>query len=283
VKRAAGLTAVSTRTYQEVLARVHASPVCATLPLGWEARDVEALNGRDNGFFDAHDGCLHWSYVGTILPNGFGTLRALLEAARRVRDQDSALYSRMRLHFFGTSNQSSGALQPRVLPLAREVGVDDIVSEHPARIPYLDALRVLRQSSAILLLGSSEKHYTASKLYPALLAGRPMLALFHEASSVSSILRRIGRAPFVQLVTHSGDERGTAPDVERVSAALLDLARIPAGAPARAIDWSGAEDVSASNLAATLARLLDRIAGARAHGTARSAEPQLSGRFTSLP
>ena len=53
------------------------------------------------------------------------------------------------------------------------------------RLDYLDALSVLTHASGILLLGSSERHYTASKLYPALLARRPLLALFHEARAAA--------------------------------------------------------------------------------------------------
>ena len=59
-----------------------------------------------------------------------------------------------------------------------------MVTETPDRLDYLDALAVLTHASGILLLGSSEPHYTASKLYPALLARRPVLAVFHEKSSV---------------------------------------------------------------------------------------------------
>jgi hypothetical protein len=66
------------------------------------------------------------------------------------------------------------------------------VRETPRRIPYLQALDVLANSDALLLIGSDEPHYTASKIYPALLSGRPYLALFHEASSAHDILRRAG-------------------------------------------------------------------------------------------
>ena len=42
------------------------------------------------------------------------------------------------------------------------------MTEHPSRLDYLDAIRVQLDAQALLLLGSSEAHYTASKLYPAL-------------------------------------------------------------------------------------------------------------------
>src|SRR4029453_3633604 len=144
----------------------------------------------------------HLCYVGTLLPTGVETLRLLLRALDRARREDAAA-TRLRLHFFGTSNQSSSA-QHRVLPVARECGVEDAVTEVPGRLDYLDALSVLTQASGILLLGSSEPHYTASKLYPALLARRPIIALFHEASSGVATLRSVGSEPTVRIVTYGG-------------------------------------------------------------------------------
>src|SRR6185503_16191420 len=127
-------------------------------------------------------------------------LRLLLRALDRARRDDPAA-ARLRLHFFGTSNQSTPDAY-RVLPLAREYGVADAVTESPGRLDYLEALSVLTHASGILLLGTSERHYTASKLYPALLAARPILALFHEASSVVSILRAIATEPSVRVIAY---------------------------------------------------------------------------------
>ena len=62
----------------------------------------------------------------------------------------------------------------------------------------MDALTVQTRASAILMMGSSERHYTASKLYPALLARRPLLAVYHEESTVVDVLRRVGTAPTVR-------------------------------------------------------------------------------------
>jgi hypothetical protein len=76
------------------------------------------------------------------------------------------------------------------MPIAESEGVADLVSETPQRIPYLEALGLLRKADTILLIGSDEPHYTASKIFPALLAGRPCLALFHRASSAHESLKR---------------------------------------------------------------------------------------------
>ena len=47
-------------------------------------------------------------------------------------------------------------------------------------MPYLEAIGVLARSDGITLIGSDEPHYTPSKIYPGLMAGRPFISLFHR-------------------------------------------------------------------------------------------------------
>lgn len=226
VRQADALTAVSARTYEDVLARVpDARPrACASIPLGFEEHDLEALREapRSNACFDPHDGLVHVCYVGTVLPTGREVLSATLAAVRQLRDETPAIYQRLRLHFLGSSNQRDSAALPRVLPIARELGVADIVREVPPRLDYLDALNVQMDASALLLLGSAEPHYTPSKVFPALLAGRPIIAVYHEESSALDVLR----APGVNASVIAFGE--AAPPRVRIGAirdALADIVR----------------------------------------------------------
>jgi hypothetical protein len=95
----------------------------------------------------------------------------------------------LRLHFAGTTYARDSAAAYQVLPIAREIGIGALVTELPARIAYLDALQVLLDSHATVVLGSDQPHYTASKLFPYILAGKPLLAIFHEQSSAVKILQ----------------------------------------------------------------------------------------------
>jgi hypothetical protein len=133
-----------------------------------------------------------------------------------------------------------------------------MVTEIPGRLDYLDALSVLTHASAIMLLGSSERHYTASKLYPALLARRPILALFHEASSVVSILRAAGCEPSVRVLTYGDGE----PDDALIAEAACHLRALATAGDYRAGDVAldRVEAVSARQLARQLARVFDRVA-----------------------
>ena len=192
VRAADAITAVSERTYHDVLARVSdARPrACAAIPLGAEASDFDALARapRPNPIFDPADGLTHICYVGTALPHGSDIMRAVCGGAARLRERQPSIYSRLRLHFVGTSNQRDASSPLLVMPLAQAAGVAEIVTEHPGRLDYLDALNVQATASAILLLGSREPHYTPSKVYPALLSGRPLIAVYHRESPVVNLL-----------------------------------------------------------------------------------------------
>src|SRR4051794_955437 len=255
-----GLVAVSQGTIDGIVERIPsaASVPHDVIPLGFDAADFAHLDARAGAAaaFDPRDGLVHLCYVGTLLPTGVETLRLLLRGLDRARREDPNA-TRLRLHFVGTSNQSESTVH-RVRPIAQECGVADVVSETPGRVDYLDALAMLTQASGILLLGSSEPHYTASKLYPALLAKRPLLALFHVASSVVSILRTIGCEPTVRIVTY-GD---TPSDADVVAAVACHFRRVSADPTYHASDVSldKLADFSAAALARRLAALLDRVA-----------------------
>jgi hypothetical protein len=257
-RAADAITAVSRATYEDVQHRYPelASTPCLTLPIGGEASDFARVGARAR---DRADDAVHVCYVGTVLPLGFETLRAVLAAARQLRDGRPELYARLRLHFVGTGNQTAPDVAPRVLPLARELGVADRVTEMAPRVPYLDALAIQARATAILLMGSAERHYTASKLYPAILARRRLLAVFHEASSAVDVLRRAGGPPAVRLITY-GDTERAASRVDAIADALASIAAEPRHdgiAPTPDL----LEDVSARSLAGRLAGLLDRVCG----------------------
>jgi hypothetical protein len=259
VNAADAIVAVSQGTIDGIVERLPAAGRLphGVIPLGFEPDDFEALRARAPraSHFDPVDGLVHLCYVGTLLPTGVDTLRLLLRALDRAR-RDDPVAARVRLHFFGTSNQSSSDTD-RVLPVARECGVADAVTEAPGRLDYLDALSVLTHASGILLLGSSERHYTASKLYPALLAKRPILALFHHVSSVVSLLRTAASEPTVRVVTY-GD--GTPADA-CVGEVALHLRALAAACAYHAADVAleRVADVSARQLARQLAAVFDRV------------------------
>jgi hypothetical protein len=259
VQAADGLTAVSEETLRQVRSRIPGgAPVpCAEIPLGAEPSDFAHLRARprQNHLFDAANGRFDLSYVGTLLPRGYETLRAFLRALRLLKERAPERFGKLSVHFVGTGNRTIGSRE-RVLPEARALGVESAIHEIPDRLDYLDALQVLVDSDAILLLGSSEPHYTASKLFPALLAERPLLALFHRKSTVTGMLESVPRTR-AQVVTY--DE--TTPVESQVDRVYESLCRVLDERPRSASNGAPAIDaaLSARSMAMRLSHLLDRV------------------------
>ena len=94
----------------------------------------------------------------------------------------------VRMHFLGTDYANKDQARHWVSPIAKELGVAEYVTEVPDRVPYFQVLRCLQQASALIVPGSDDPRYTASKLYPYILAARPCLTVFHQDSSVNGIM-----------------------------------------------------------------------------------------------
>lgn len=168
-------------------------------PFPGSQRDFDRMKNSpgSNRFFDAGDGNIHWVYIGVVIAGMYRTLRALFKALKASMPR--AELSRLRMHFIGTSYAPSGHAAPKVLPLASEYGLADQVVERCERIPYVDALRCLTAADALLAIGSDDPGYTASKIYPYLLARKPLLAVYHQDSSIISLIQEVGGAVSVPM------------------------------------------------------------------------------------
>jgi len=238
------------------------------IPYGGEPRDWEYIRGhaRANPIFDPSDGLLHVSYVGRGGADMIPALRAVFAAVKIGLQQSPETFGRLRLHFVGTAYGPDGQGREQVLPVAREVGIAGVVQEHPGRVAYLDAMQVLSDSHALLVVGSEQPHYTASKIFPYILAAKPLLAVFHCASSVVSILQETGAG---EPVTFS-EQRGLSGKIEEIAARLRQLLSLPSGFRP-ATRWEAFERYTARAMTARLAEVFDnavtRDAAAESEGT----------------
>ena len=190
------ITSVSETQNREMRARYPRlrSDQMAAIPIGGDPADYDALRVLPiSGIGSQLDvSYFNLSYVGTIWPPVLETLRTLLAAVVEVRSRRPDIYKRLRLNFIGTTQSPNSPDGRWVRPLAEALGVEDVVWEEPKRQPYLDALSLQARSDAILMLGSAQPHYTASKIYGAMMSGQPYLGVFHQASSSHEILGRAG-------------------------------------------------------------------------------------------
>ena len=165
----------------------------AALPIGGDPEDFDHLRALTsaNGTLIGHDGIVELSYVGSYWPAAEAPIRTFLRGVRRLQVAHPEVMKKLRLNFVGTDSSLSGE-RHQIRRIAEAEGVSDWVCEIPKRLLYLDALDVLARSNGLLLIGSDEPHYTASKIYPALMSGRPYLSLFHRESSAHRILSAAG-------------------------------------------------------------------------------------------
>lgn len=260
-RHAAHLVGVSDGTVESVRARYPEIPPerCTAIPYGVEPDDFAVLGSRPRPreAWMPEPNAVHVVYAGAMLPQGYETLRALFAGVLQLRAQQPAYGARLRLHFVGTTYEPN----PRaalVLPVAREMGLGDQVTEHPARVPYLDALDAIARAQIILALGSSEPHYTASKIYPSIFARRPILAVFHAASSVCDVMRA---AQAGELVTYDERNRADA-HVGEIAAALRRLGEHPEAYISR-VRWDAVQSYTASALTGRLAAVFDQCVAPR--------------------
>jgi len=261
LKHVAHITGVSQGTTDSVINRYQwlSNDRATEIPYGAEAADFDYLrsNPRRQSVFNNQDGYFHISHVGACIPAMHETVRALFQAISLGLRDTPELFSRIRLHFIGTSYASNGNAPSDVRRLAREANIAELVEEQPSRVTYLESLQLMLDSHALLLLGSNEKHYTASKAFPCILANRPLLAIFHQASSVINIMRQTEAG---ELVTYSDDD---GPD-RQVGNIKLALERLVGNEhPLTPRNMDALEQYSTLAMSARLAACLNSITGIR--------------------
>ena len=231
VKHASLITGVAPLYYEPVLERnpyLYHQCVCAAMPYGNSEFDYHSISRsqRNTFLFPTDDGLFHMIYAGALLPKAYAVLERLWEALAVLRDKDPQIMQRLRIHFVGTGTSPTDPNGHNILPQIQRFGLEPWVHEHPTRIGYLDVLNHLLHASAILIVGSTEAHYTPSKIYQAVQAKRPMFALLHEQSTAVKVLQesRAGRA-----VTFADDRLPAARRARRNASSLRSRSAIRCG------------------------------------------------------
>ncbi len=249
VRGAAGILGVAEGYYAGVLERhphLRQRPT-AGIPYGGEPLDHEYVRraGLRPALLDRPElrGRSLVVYAGALLPRAHGTLRTLLRAARRLVTSGAPGADRLTLLFVGTGARPNDPASGLVAPIARECGAEGFTVEVAQRQPYLDVLALLHHAQAVLVLGSSEASYTASKTFQALHSGRPVLALLHQASSASAVLREM---PGVALVNFSDDRpvEGREAEAEAGLARVLAAGAAPVDRPLGLLEKYSAREMS---------------------------------------
>jgi glycosyltransferase involved in cell wall biosynthesis len=186
------------------------------IPFPGAPRDLErvAADGITQDCFDPNDGKQHWVYVGVSGAIMKRSLTSLFLAIRNHAEENPGFLKSIQLHFIGTSYAPAGTAQPVVIPIARRFALESVVWERTDRVRYSTALRCLMDADALLVPGSDESGYNASKLFPYLLTRKPMLVVFHRDSPVCRLISSVAGATLVAFTPEQTD-REIAEHIQR--------------------------------------------------------------------
>jgi hypothetical protein len=231
------------------------------MPYGGDEFDHEAIreSGRPPYLFDPNDGRRHLVYAGALLPRAFEALDRILRSMADNREQ----FQNTTFHFVGTGKSPDDSHGYNVRGLAERYGLwGDIIVEHPPRIPYLDVLSHLHAADGIFILGSTESHYTPSKVFQGVLAEKPVFAVLHEASTACAVLRQTGAGHVLAI-------RGES-DVDTLQhsfpVAFAEFCNFSAGFDPLLVDRSRFEPYTARSSAQMLAQAMDEALARQVHG-----------------
>lgn len=194
VKKASLITGVAEGYYKGVQERnPHLMHACifGAMPYGGEQKDHEKVKelGLKPYLFHKKNGKLQLVYAGAMLPKAYGPLEALMKSIVA----DPATFQNFEIHFIGTGKTSDDDKGYNIKPLAEKYNLwQTYIFEYPKRIPYLDVLVHLEAADGVFVLGSTEPHYTPSKVYQGILSRKPILAFLHEASTAGQVIATSG-------------------------------------------------------------------------------------------
>jgi len=273
MRSVSGVIAVSRKYIDTLESRYNwlEDELCDTIPFGAAGVDYEVASRHrgKNRFFQRGDGFIHGVYAGALgqpfrKPACEAICLAVKEGLKRFPDA----FSRLKLHFIGTDYAMGSRARGTIGPIAASLGIQAYVKEEPHWIPYFDVLNALSDADMLLVPGSDNPQYTASKIYPYILARKPLLALFHQDSSVVKVLEDTKAGEVLSFSSSSRPADLVQPLAERLQAML---ARLPYEPPT---DWAQFAKYSAREMARRQCALLDKVASHDGRGYSNGATIQ---------
>ncbi len=190
VKSASLITGVAEGYFKNVFERnprLREHCLSGAMPYGGEIEDHEkVMKLNAEPYLFSKNGKIQLVYAGAMLPKAYAPLKAIFKSIVTHIER----YRNVEIHFIGTGKTPNDEYGFNIKPIAEEFGLwQSVVFEYPKRIPYLDVLVHLNAADGVVILGSTEPHYTPSKTYQAVLSGKPFLAVLHHQSTAVEILR----------------------------------------------------------------------------------------------
>jgi hypothetical protein len=192
---------------------------------------------------------LNLVYVGRAGYDMKEALEILFQAFKKGLTEEQKLFTKVRLHFIGTSYAPKGRGIKTVEPISNQLGIENFIIEHTDRIPYYGGLNLLKQADGLIIIGSSGAEYTASKLFPYILAKKPLLGVFNKKSSSAEIIATCNAGHLITLEQ----------SLESSYAALLSFVESLHHQLPPTTNWKAFEPYTAKSLTLEQVKLFDQI------------------------
>jgi hypothetical protein len=189
IKKAALISGVAEAYFKPALNRnfKNKTPVQVAMPYGFDPSDHQIKLEKIDYPWDKFPSCIPYIYAGAFLPNS-GLFIDLLFKSINMLKSEGKFDSRIKLFFVGTGNYQHKSIT--------EYADENFVSEHiieiRERYPFLHVLNFLSAAKGVVLIGSTEKHYTASKTFQSILSGKPVFSILHAESTAVDVFKECG-------------------------------------------------------------------------------------------
>lgn len=153
--------------------------------------EIANKNNLNNPFFKKEgQNTVNMVYIGRGGHDLQLAIKGMFAGLKTGLEENPEIFSKIKMFFIGTSYAKNGTGKKTILPIAESFGVKKQVIEITDRIPYFNTLKVLSDADILIVPGSTDTNYTASKIYPYILAKRPLIAVFNKNSTVNTILQK---------------------------------------------------------------------------------------------
>ncbi len=190
------------------------------IPFAFDYMDFEIASNIDSELsisFDPDN--INFVYIGRGGHDLSLSLNLFFGALKSIENSNKLCYDKIKCHFIGTSYASLGKGNKTIEPIANIYDLGDKIIEITDRLPYFEVLKLIQQADVLLIPGSTDDGYTASKIYPYIMADKPILAVINEHSSVKQVLTTCTES---SVIIFNTDALNSEVLLNRISIAILD-------------------------------------------------------------
>jgi len=204
-----GIISVSEQYPKQLKERYSINTPNSIITFSASKRDFEFLKtlNTPNNYFSTSNNRIKIIYIGVVPP----TMLPIIEVFFNAISQVQKTIQNIDVYFLGTSYNINASEETPIKLLASKYGLSNFY-EKTQRISHFEVLRLLLDANIVLVPGTIDEGYTASKIYNYILSQTTIIALTHVKSSVSKILKNCNTGP-VFTFTNKNDLIGKEKDM----------------------------------------------------------------------